>query len=125
MGVLSAIKKLWTRVSVGRSFLEIFLGTGALDKPEPREPSLHSAGAGLEGERPQSLCNQSSFSPDDSTSIKDQIKKSASSTRQYDDNMSQPSLTNFILKRPWLKSWMTPMANWYCNAAGYRQLGLR
>ena len=40
-------------------------------------------------------------------------------------NMSQPSLTNFIVKRPWLNRWMTPLANWYCNAAGYRKLGLR
>jgi ubiquinol-cytochrome c reductase subunit 7 len=39
--------------------------------------------------------------------------------------MSQPSFTNFIVKRPWLKKMMTPMANWYANAAGYRKLGLR
>lgn len=39
--------------------------------------------------------------------------------------MSQPSFTNFIVKRPWLKNMMTPFANWYCNAAGYRKLGLR
>lgn len=39
--------------------------------------------------------------------------------------MSQPSLTNFIIKRPWLKRWMMPLAKWYVNAAGYRQLGLK
>jgi hypothetical protein len=39
--------------------------------------------------------------------------------------MSAPSLAPFIAKRAWLKSWMTPLANWYVNAAGYRQLGLR
>ncbi|GAB7351979.1 hypothetical protein MBLNU459_g2505t1 [Dothideomycetes sp. NU459] len=39
--------------------------------------------------------------------------------------MSQPSLTNFIVKRPWLKRWMQPLANWYSDAAGYRKLGLR
>ncbi|KAG9951305.1 hypothetical protein KCU81_g4991, partial [Aureobasidium melanogenum] len=39
--------------------------------------------------------------------------------------MSQPSMTNFIVKRPWLKRWMTPLANWYTDAAGYRKLGLR
>lgn len=39
--------------------------------------------------------------------------------------MSQPSLTNFIVKRPWLKRWMTPLANWYTDASGYRKLGLR
>ncbi|KAG0652390.1 Ubiquinol-cytochrome c reductase complex 14 kDa [Hyphodiscus hymeniophilus] len=39
--------------------------------------------------------------------------------------MSQPSLANYILKRPLLKRWMMPIANWYTNAAGYRQLGLR
>ncbi|TLD22530.1 ubiquinol-cytochrome c reductase complex 14 kDa protein [Venturia nashicola] len=39
--------------------------------------------------------------------------------------MSQPSLVNFVIKRPWLKTWLTPVANWYNNAAGYRSLGLR
>ena len=39
--------------------------------------------------------------------------------------MSAPSLAPFINKRPWLKRWMAPLADWYCNAAGYRQLGLR
>ncbi|KAJ9623574.1 Cytochrome b-c1 complex subunit 7 [Taxawa tesnikishii (nom. ined.)] len=39
--------------------------------------------------------------------------------------MSQPSLTNFIIKRPWLKRWMMPLAQWYTDAAGYRKLGLR
>jgi ubiquinol-cytochrome c reductase subunit 7 len=39
--------------------------------------------------------------------------------------MSAPSLTSYIVKRPWLKRFMTPLANWYANAAGYRKLGLR
>ncbi|PLB54396.1 ubiquinol-cytochrome c reductase complex 14 kDa protein, partial [Aspergillus steynii IBT 23096] len=39
--------------------------------------------------------------------------------------MSAPSLTSYIVKRPWLKRWMTPIANWYTDAAGYRKLGLR
>jgi len=39
--------------------------------------------------------------------------------------MSAPSISNYILKRPWLKRWMMPLANWYGNAAGYRKLGLR
>ncbi|KAF2418247.1 14 kDa subunit of cytochrome bd ubiquinol oxidase [Tothia fuscella] len=39
--------------------------------------------------------------------------------------MSQPSLAKFVIKRPWLKRWMTPLANWYVDAAGYRKLGLR
>ncbi|KAL8795695.1 MAG: hypothetical protein Q9195_001933 [Heterodermia aff. obscurata] len=39
--------------------------------------------------------------------------------------MSAPSFTRFIIKRPWLKRWMDPLAEWYCNAAGYRKLGLR
>ena len=39
--------------------------------------------------------------------------------------MSQPSLASFVLKRPYLSSWMKPLANWYANAAGYRKLGLR
>ncbi|KIN06688.1 hypothetical protein OIDMADRAFT_17432 [Oidiodendron maius Zn] len=39
--------------------------------------------------------------------------------------MSAPSLINFILKRPWLKRALTPVAAWWGNAAGYRQLGLR
>ncbi|KAH7084935.1 ubiquinol-cytochrome C reductase complex 14kD subunit-domain-containing protein [Paraphoma chrysanthemicola] len=39
--------------------------------------------------------------------------------------MSAPSLAPFINKRPWLQRFMKPLSNWYCNAAGYRQLGLR
>lgn len=39
--------------------------------------------------------------------------------------MAQPNITNFVLKRPWLKRWMMPLASWYCDAAGYRKLGLR
>ncbi|KIX95253.1 uncharacterized protein Z520_09170 [Fonsecaea multimorphosa CBS 102226] len=39
--------------------------------------------------------------------------------------MSGPSLAPYILKRPWLKRWMMPLANWYVNTAGYRSLGLR
>ena len=39
--------------------------------------------------------------------------------------MAYPSAAKFILKRPWLKRWMMPLAEWYGNAAGYRQLGLR
>ncbi|KAF2720771.1 hypothetical protein K431DRAFT_320807 [Polychaeton citri CBS 116435] len=39
--------------------------------------------------------------------------------------MSQPSLTNFIVKRPWLMRWMKPLSSWYTDAAGYRKLGLR
>ncbi|KAI1173154.1 ubiquinol-cytochrome C reductase complex 14kD subunit-domain-containing protein [Nemania sp. FL0916] len=35
------------------------------------------------------------------------------------------SLAPFIMKRPWLHNMLMPVANWYCNAAGYRQLGLR
>jgi hypothetical protein len=41
------------------------------------------------------------------------------------ENMSAPSLAPFIQKRPWLLKWMKPLSSWYCNAAGYRQLGLR
>ncbi|KAJ5474631.1 Ubiquinol-cytochrome c reductase complex 14 kDa protein [Penicillium sp. IBT 31633x] len=39
--------------------------------------------------------------------------------------MSAPSLASYIVKRPWLKRWMTPLAQWYTDAAGYRRLGLR
>ena len=39
--------------------------------------------------------------------------------------MSAPSLAPYIAKRPWLQRWVKPLANWYANAAGYRQLGLR
>ncbi|KAJ5355453.1 Cytochrome b-c1 complex subunit 7 [Penicillium cataractarum] len=27
--------------------------------------------------------------------------------------MSAPSITNYIVKRPWLKRWMTPIAQWF------------
>ncbi|KAK7190798.1 hypothetical protein DPSP01_006601 [Paraphaeosphaeria sporulosa] len=39
--------------------------------------------------------------------------------------MSAPSLAPYIVKRPWLQRWVAPLAKWYGNAAGYRQLGLR
>ncbi|CAG8953124.1 hypothetical protein HYFRA_00003322 [Hymenoscyphus fraxineus] len=39
--------------------------------------------------------------------------------------MSQPSLASAIRARPWLQKMVTPIANWYCNTAGYRKLGLR
>ncbi|CAF9910798.1 MAG: hypothetical protein GOMPHAMPRED_007180 [Gomphillus americanus] len=39
--------------------------------------------------------------------------------------MSYPTMAGFIMKRPWLKNWMIPVAKWYKQAAGYRQLGLR
>ncbi|KAF2142454.1 uncharacterized protein K452DRAFT_286867 [Aplosporella prunicola CBS 121167] len=39
--------------------------------------------------------------------------------------MAQPSLTKFIIKRPWLKNWLKPVANWYTDLSGYRKLGLR
>ncbi|KAI0405974.1 cytochrome b-c1 complex subunit 7 [Xylaria palmicola] len=39
--------------------------------------------------------------------------------------MTYPSLAPFVLKRPWLRNLLTPVASWYSNAAGYRQLGLR
>ncbi|RMZ77508.1 hypothetical protein DV737_g4326, partial [Chaetothyriales sp. CBS 132003] len=39
--------------------------------------------------------------------------------------MSAPSLAPYILKRPWLKRWVVPLANWYADAAGYRKLGLK
>ncbi|CRG85512.1 ubiquinol-cytochrome c reductase subunit 7 [Talaromyces islandicus] len=39
--------------------------------------------------------------------------------------MSVPSFTNYVVKRPFLRRWMQPIAEWYTNAAGYRRLGLR
>ncbi|KAI0426593.1 cytochrome b-c1 complex subunit 7 [Xylaria sp. FL1042] len=39
--------------------------------------------------------------------------------------MSYPSLAPFVAKRPWLRNLLMPLAGWYSNAAGYRQLGLR
>lgn len=36
-----------------------------------------------------------------------------------------PSLAPFVQARPWLRNALKPLANWYANAAGYRQLGLR
>ncbi|KAK5992274.1 Cytochrome b-c1 complex subunit 7 [Cladobotryum mycophilum] len=35
------------------------------------------------------------------------------------------SLAPYVLRRPWLAKLLTPAANWYAGAAGYRQLGLR
>ncbi|KAJ4396422.1 Cytochrome b-c1 complex subunit 7 [Gnomoniopsis smithogilvyi] len=39
--------------------------------------------------------------------------------------MSYVTLAPFVAKRPWLSSALKPLANWYANASGYRQLGLR
>jgi hypothetical protein len=39
--------------------------------------------------------------------------------------MSQPSLAKFVMKRPGLHRLLAPVAEWYKNAAGYRQLGLK
>ncbi|KAI0913847.1 cytochrome b-c1 complex subunit 7 [Ustulina deusta] len=39
--------------------------------------------------------------------------------------MSYPSLAPFVVKRPWLRNLLQPLAGWYSSAAGYRQLGLR
>jgi ubiquinol-cytochrome c reductase subunit 7 len=39
--------------------------------------------------------------------------------------MSHYTLAPFIRKRPWLMRVFSPLANWYANAAGYRQLGLK
>ncbi|MCJ1473051.1 Cytochrome b-c1 complex subunit 7 [Lambiella insularis] len=39
--------------------------------------------------------------------------------------MSTPSLASYIIKRPWLRRWMQPLAEWYKDAAGYRKLGLK
>ena len=36
-----------------------------------------------------------------------------------------PSLAPFVLKRPWLKRMLMPMADLYAQNAGYRQMGLR
>ena len=65
---------------------------------------------------------EQSITPQDDESISRFLFSPATT---YPPIMSQPSLTNFIVKRPWLKKWMTPLANWYTDASGYRKLGLR
>lgn len=64
--------------------------------------------------------NTHSFTSIDSPHIPDHLRHEAAAA-----TMSQPSITKFVLKRSWLKSWMVPLSNWYANAAGYRSLGLR
>lgn len=39
--------------------------------------------------------------------------------------MGVSPLTKFILRRPWLHSWMKPLSSWYATRMGYRQLGLK
>lgn len=39
--------------------------------------------------------------------------------------MSYVTLAPFVAKRPWLQNALRPLANWYANASGYRQMGLR
>jgi len=36
-----------------------------------------------------------------------------------------PSLIEAVIKRPWLTKMLKPLSNWYVNAAGYRQMGLK
>lgn len=36
-----------------------------------------------------------------------------------------PSLYSAVIKRPWLTKMLMPVANWYANLSGYRQMGLR
>ncbi|EFQ98761.1 hypothetical protein MGYG_01777 [Nannizzia gypsea CBS 118893] len=35
------------------------------------------------------------------------------------------SMVSRAFEAPWIRSAMKPVASWYCNAAGYRKLGLR
>lgn len=51
--------------------------------------------------------------------------RSPSTIQPTTATMPYPSLTPFIIKRPWLHKLVAPIAEWYKNAAGYRQLGLR
>ncbi|EFE31481.1 uncharacterized protein ARB_01629 [Trichophyton benhamiae CBS 112371] len=39
--------------------------------------------------------------------------------------MALTSMITRVFEKPWVTKAMTPIANWYCNAAGYRKLGLR
>ncbi|KAI5858202.1 putative ubiquinol--cytochrome-c reductase [Durotheca rogersii] len=39
--------------------------------------------------------------------------------------LGYPTLAPFVVKRPWLLRLLRPVADWYVNTAGYRQLGLR
>lgn len=61
------------------------------------------------------------------TSARDILKAPSNHTSSSTTTavMSQPSLAQYIKGRPSLSKWMTPIANWYANAAGYRKLGLR
>ncbi len=54
-----------------------------------------------------------------------QIQAPISATQHLSGEMSSFSLAPFILKRPWLQKALTPLAAWYGQAAGYRQLGLQ
>ncbi|KAK4188049.1 cytochrome b-c1 complex subunit 7 [Podospora australis] len=40
-------------------------------------------------------------------------------------NSFAPSFINVVNKRPWLSKLVAPLASWYNNAAGYRQMGLK
>ncbi|EEP80705.1 predicted protein [Uncinocarpus reesii 1704] len=39
--------------------------------------------------------------------------------------MSLASIVSRTFEVPWVKRMMMPVAQWYANAAGYRQMGLR
>jgi len=84
---------------------------GALDWPNSQ-----SAAPGL---NPQLVRFKSSI-PSIDPSIDQQFGPSL-----FFNMASSASAVKYIMKRPWLKSWFVPLAEWYKGAAGYRQLGLR
>lgn len=57
--------------------------------------------------------------------LNDKTKPARSPFSPRHKPITMVSLAPFVLKRPWLTKMLTPAANWYANAAGYRQLGLR
>jgi hypothetical protein len=45
-------------------------------------------------------------------------------SKQTLPTMSGMSLASYAIKRPWMKSMLQPLANWFNNASGYRKMGL-
>lgn len=67
------------------------------------------------------FCRRSSYHPD----IPQHDPTTIHHRPPLPNAVTMVSLAPYVLKRPWLTKMLTPMANWYANAAGYRQMGLR
>lgn len=114
---------------VGFHILMGFLWAGVLVGPGLVEPCYHVPYSAVKSVVAYVIDSRESSHPEKASTTSPiparDTPESFISTRPHNSNMSQPSLAGYIIKRPWLRKMMMPVANWYANAAGYRKLGLK